>query len=124
MRVSSRIIFGIAAALLITACTSQPTKEKPVAAVAPEPAPPPAAPTGPKPAIGDFGVDLTAGKPEVKPGDDFYAYANGNWYEHFEIPPDRSSFGVFNQLDELSKDRVREIIETAAAAQPAAGSAA
>jgi predicted metalloendopeptidase len=125
MRVSSRIIFGIAAVLLITACTSPPAKEKPVAAaVVPEPAPPPAVPAGPKPAIGDFGVDLTAGKPEVKPGDDFFAYANGTWYEHFEIPPDRSSFGVFNQLDELSKDRVREIIETAAAAQPAAGTPA
>src|SRR5262245_11942132 len=125
MRVSSRTVIGIAAALLIAACTSQPAKEKPVAAaVAPVTNPPPAVPAGPKPAIGDFGLELTAGKPEVKPGDDFFAYASGNWYDHFQIPPDRSSFGVFNQLDELSKDRVREIIETAAAAQPAAGSPA
>ena len=85
---------------------------------------PPPAPAGPKAAIGDFGLDLSAGKPEVKPGDDFFMYANGNWFDHFEIPPDRSSFGVFNQLDELSKDRVRELIETAAASQPSTGSAA
>ena len=26
----------------------------------------------------------------VKPGDDFYRYANGNWLKRAEIPPDRS----------------------------------
>lgn len=95
-----------------------------MAAVAPESTATPASPPPPKASIGDFGLDLAAGKPQVKPGDDFFAYASGNWYEHFEIPPDRSSFGVFNQLDELSKNRVRDIIESAAASQPPAGSAA
>ena len=28
-------------------------------------------------AIGDFGLDLTARKPSVKPGDDFFSFANG-----------------------------------------------
>ena len=74
--------------------------------------------TGDKPAIGDFGLDLTAGNAAVKPGDDFFSYASGTWYKSFEIPPDRSSFGAFNQLDELSKQRVREIIEQAAASHP------
>jgi putative endopeptidase len=118
-----------AAVLLATGCTSKPAQEKPLAAaVAPDsgskPAVTPPAYTGPKAAIGDFGLDLSAGKPQVKPGDDFFAYASGRWYDSFEIPPDRSSFGVFNQLDELSKKRVREIIETAAASQPQPGSAA
>ncbi|MFL6605312.1 MAG: M13 family metallopeptidase [Steroidobacteraceae bacterium] len=123
MRVSSRtVIVGIAAVLLAAACASKPAQEKPLAAVAPQPAPVPAVPPGPKASIGDFGLDLAAGKPQVKPGDDFFAYASGTWYENFEIPPDRSSFGVFNQLDELSKNRVREIIETAAATQPAPAS--
>ena len=111
MRVSSRTIVGIAAMLLVAACTSKPAQEKPLAAVAPDSTPVPAAPPGPKASIGDFGLDLAAGKPQVKPGDDFFAYASGTWYENFEIPPDRSSFGVFNQLDELSKNRVRDIIE-------------
>jgi putative endopeptidase len=124
MRVSLRTIVGIAAVLLVAACTSKPVQEKPLAAVAPDPIPVPASPPRPKASIGDFGLDLGAGKPQVKPGDDFFAYASGSWYENFEIPPDRSSFGVFNQLDELSKNRVREIIETAAAAPPAPGSAA
>jgi putative endopeptidase len=74
-----------------------------------------------KPAIGAFGLDLSAGNPAVKPGDDFFTYASGKWYSTFEIPPDRASFGAFNELDELSKKRVREIIEAAAAEHAPAG---
>jgi predicted metalloendopeptidase len=91
-------------------CFSQPSQEKPVSTLVH------------KAAIGAFGLDLTAGNPAVKPGDDFFSYASGNWYNTFQIPPDRASFGAFNQLDELSKQRVREIIEAAAAAHAPAGS--
>jgi endothelin-converting enzyme/putative endopeptidase len=31
----------------------------------------------------------------VKPGDDFYLYANGEWMRRTEIPPDRASMGGF-----------------------------
>src|SRR5262249_43355922 len=74
-----------------------------------------------KPTIGDFGLDLSARNPQVKPGDDFFAYANGGWYDSFNIPADKSSFGPFDRLDELSKERVRGIIERAAAAHAAPG---
>ena len=74
-----------------------------------------------KPVIGDFGLDLSAGNPNVKPGDDFFRYANGGWYEKFTIPADHASFGPFDRLDELSKERVRTIIEQAQAAHAAAG---
>jgi putative endopeptidase len=77
-----------------------------------------------KAAIGDFGLDLSTGNSGVKPGDDFFAYASGKWYDHFEIPADKTSYGAFNQLDDLSKQRVRELIEQAAASHPADGSAA
>jgi predicted metalloendopeptidase len=77
-----------------------------------------------KAAIGAFGLDLSSGNATVKPGDDFFSYASGSWYKSFEIPPDRASFGAFNELDELSKQRVRGIIEQAAASHPSAGSAA
>jgi putative endopeptidase len=124
MPVSSKTLFTLAAVLLAAACSPKPAKEKPLAAVVPESTPPPVAAPVPKASIGDFGLDLTAGKPQLEPGDDFVAFAGGNWYDHFEIPADRSSFGVFNQLDELSKNRVRDIIETAARSQPAPGSPA
>ena len=89
-------------------------------ASAPTPPPQPPAPPPPKAAIGDFGLDLTAAKPEVKAGDDFFAHANGKWYDTFVIPEDRASYGIFTTLDELSQQRVREIIEQAAASQPGA----
>jgi len=117
-----------AALVAIAACSSKPVEEKPVSTtVAPGPAvapAPPPQPAAPKPAIGDFGLDLTAGKAEVRPGDDFFAHANGTWYDTFQIPADRASYSVFNELDELSKKRVRDIIEQAAASQPGAGSPA
>src|SRR5690242_3491168 len=77
------------------------------------------APSAPKVELGSFGLDLAAGNPQVKPGDDFFAYASGKWYDTFEIPPDRSSYGAFHKLNDLSEERVKTLIEKAAAAKPA-----
>jgi predicted metalloendopeptidase len=79
------------------------------------------APAAPKVELGEFGLDLTAGNPQIKPGDDFFAYASGKWYDTFEIPPDRASYGPFNKLNDLSEERVKKLIEQAAQANPAAG---
>lgn len=57
----------------------------------------------------------------VKPGDDFYLFANGEWIRRTEIPPDRSRIGVFTKLDELSSKRTEALIEEVAKAK-AAGS--
>ena len=115
IRVSTKtVLAGLAVLLVAAPGYSTPVQEKSVS----QPA------DLHKAAIGDFGLDLGAGNTAVKPGDDFFAYASGNWYQHFEIPPDRTSFGAFNQLDELSKQRVREIIEQAAASHPQAGTPA
>ena len=35
----------------------------------------------------------------VKPGDDFYQYANGGWLKSNPIPADKSRFGAFEELD-------------------------
>jgi putative endopeptidase len=110
-----------ALALAVTACTSTSVRE-PAPAPQPAPAAVPVAPSAPKAAIGDFGLDLTAAKQEMKAGDDFFAHANGKWYDTFVIPEDRASYGIFTTLDEISQQRVREIIEQAAASQPAPGS--
>jgi endothelin-converting enzyme/putative endopeptidase len=58
----------------------------------------------------------------VKPGDDFYLYANGEWIKRTEIPPDRSGIGVFSKLDEVSNKRTAALIEEAAKANAASGS--
>ncbi|MBV9725065.1 MAG: M13 family metallopeptidase [Gammaproteobacteria bacterium] len=118
----------ITALVALVACASKPPEERPVPAStsvtsdpAADPAPAPQAPQAAKAQIGDFGLDLTAIDASVKPGDDFFAYANGAWYERFAIPADKSSFGPFDRLDELSKERVRGIIEKAAAAHAPTG---
>ncbi|MGH9498386.1 MAG: M13 family metallopeptidase [Terriglobales bacterium] len=58
----------------------------------------------------------------VKPGDDFYLYANGDWIKRTAIPPDRGRIGVFTALSELSDKRTADLIEEAAKSNPAAGS--
>jgi putative endopeptidase len=58
----------------------------------------------------------------VKPGDDFYHYANGNWIKRTEIPPDRRRIGVFATLTDLSNKRTLALIEEAVKANAPAGS--
>ena len=58
----------------------------------------------------------------VKPGDDFYRYANGDWIKRIEIPPDRSDIGVIDSLIDLSQRRMAGLIEEAAKADAPAGS--
>ena len=72
--------------------------------------------------IGTFGLDLSARKLSVKPGDDFYTYSNGTWVDSFVIPPDRSAYGSFTKLGELSEQRVRDLIEAASKTPAAPGS--
>src|SRR5256885_8644093 len=56
------------------------------------PAPAPGAATA-HAQIGQWGVDLGSRDLSVKPGDDFYRYAEGHWLDTREIPPDRSRWG-------------------------------
>ena len=68
------------------------------------------------------GLDAAAIDTTVKPGDDFYRYANGNWERNTQIPNDRSSFGAFNIAAVLADAHVRDIVHGAAHAHAAAGS--
>lgn len=52
----------------------------------------------------------------VKPGDDFYRYANGVWLRTSTIPPGRSSFDTRAVLTERTTQRVRDLIQIASAA--------
>jgi len=68
-----------------------------------------------KTVYGDFGVDLSARDPAVKPGDDFWAYANGGWDKKTEIPADKPSTGAFVLLRDASEANVRTILDDMAA---------
>jgi putative endopeptidase len=59
-------------------------------------------------------IDVGAMDRNVKPGDDFFKFANGTWLAKTEIPSDRASVGTFSELAELNDKRLRELIENAA----------
>lgn len=73
------------------------------------PVAPPAAPA--IPAVGGFGIDLSGMDRTIRPGDDFYGYVNGKWMARTVIPADRADYGIFAELDTLSKNRTRKILE-------------
>ncbi len=66
-----------------------------------------------KPTYGSYGFDAAGMDLSVKPGDDFYDYANGTWAKNTPIPADKSNYGAFNTLDELSRTRTRAILDAA-----------
>jgi putative endopeptidase len=68
------------------------------------------------------GLDVAGMDKTVKPGDDFYAYANGNWTKNTPIPPDRSSYGVFTILDEKANKRTSDLIQEADKSKAPGGS--
>jgi len=67
------------------------------------------------PKYGSWGFDATGMDLTVKPGDDFFRYANGKWADRTEIPSDRARYGNFDALAELSENRLRAILEDAVA---------
>ncbi|TPG13480.1 M13 family peptidase [Sphingomonas koreensis] len=71
--------------------------------------------TSGKPEFGTFGVDLTAKDSAVKPGDDFWAYANGGWDAKTQIAADRTSAGPFVTLADRAEAQVRDILTDLAA---------
>jgi putative endopeptidase len=103
-----------AAALAVLAVAAAPAQSAPVKAVAPAEAPVPAAALA-SPHYGTWGFDATGVDPTVKPGDDFFRYANGKWADRTEVPSDRVRYGNFDKLYELSQNRLHAILEDAAA---------
>ena len=99
----------LAAGTILTGCATQapPPPPPPPAAEAAVPEAPPA----PKPQYGTFGFDTAGMDKSVAPGDDFFEYANGTWAKNTPIPPDKARYGMFNVLDDLSKERTRTIID-------------
>jgi len=62
----------------------------------------------------DSGIDLEGMDRSVRPQDDFFAYANGNWVASNEIPADQSAWGSFQILRDNGLKQLREIVEEAA----------
>jgi putative endopeptidase len=73
---------------------------------------------------GPHGLNLASLKPSVRPQDDLFTFVNGTWLDNVAIPEDRSRYGAFDGLRQLSDERVRGIIEELAAQGGAPGTVA
>jgi len=51
----------------------------------------------------------------VKPGDNFYLYANGNWLKNNPVPASKTRWGTFDVLRLNSSERLKGLAEEAAA---------
>ena len=63
------------------------------------------------PHYGKWGFDPAAMDRTIKPGDDFYNFAQGAAIKNMTIPADRSRYGSFNVLTELSENRLKVLVE-------------
>ncbi|MBX3621078.1 MAG: M13 family metallopeptidase [Rhizobacter sp.] len=68
------------------------------------------------------GIDRTTFDPAVRPQDDLFLAANGGWLKATPIPPDKSAYGIFQELSDRADERVRAICEGLAQGEAAPGS--
>ena len=71
-------------------------------------------PSAPKPTYGTFGFDTAGMDMHIQAGRRFLRFANGTWAKNTPIPADKSNYGMFNVLDDLSRSRTRETHREAA----------
>ena len=117
----SRTTLILAAACACAACSQQsPHSSAPASASTAAKASAAAAPA-PASTAPDIGIDLSYVDKSVKPGDNFFDYANGAWVKTTEIPADRSSIGAFYDVFEVTEKHTAELIRNAGASNPAAG---
>jgi putative endopeptidase len=68
-----------------------------------------------KPMYGAWGVDLAAIDRGIRPGDDFFGYANGTWLDQTSIPADKRAVTLRVYMSDRVEERVKDILETSAA---------
>jgi putative endopeptidase len=69
-------------------------------------------------------VDVAGMDRAIRPGDDFYGYANGGWMKATVIPPDRAVYGAFTVIEEEVTRRTADLIQAAGKTKALEGSPA
>ncbi len=69
----------------------------------------------------ELGIELASMDTSAKPGDDFYAYANGGWMKTNEIPADRSNIGGFWIASEQTEKNLAALLAELEDSEPEAG---
>jgi len=102
-------------------------RPKAKAKMAPQPVAKAEAPAAPTPDLskaarmGTWGFDLAGRDTSASPGQDFFQYANGGYEKTLVIPADRTSYGAFDSLAELSQARLHGLLDKTAANRAATG---
>ena len=68
-----------------------------------------------KPLYGSWGFDATGEDTSVKPGDNFFRYANGHWLDTHQIPPDKPAVTLRLEMTDRTEARLHEMMEQAVA---------
>ncbi len=92
--------------LSLMACNQKMVKEKPIAMAEKV----------------SSGITLDNMDKNTRAQDDFYRHVNGKWLNEFELPADKSNYGAFTKLAELSRERVKDIINDVSKMNNAPGS--
>ena len=71
--------------------------------------------------MGTWGFDLSGRDTSTTPGQDFFQYANGGYEKTMVIPADRTRYGAFDALNELSQARLHALLDKTAADAAATG---
>jgi len=106
----ARVLAFLTVTTILAGCAAHEIAAPPPPPVV-EAVPVPEAPPAPKPQYGAYGFDAAGMDTSVVPGDNFYQYANGIWAKNTPIPADKSNYGMFTVLDDLSRERTRNVIQ-------------
>ena len=66
-------------------------------------------------------IDMSYMDLSVKPGDDFYRYANGGWIKNNPLKPEYARFGSFDQLRENNVERLNALFSEMSGMNPKQG---
>jgi len=91
-------LFPLSVLAVLAACQPQTEATAPIAATAP--------------AL-ESGIDFDGMNMDIRPQDDFFAYANDGWVQSTEIPSDQSGWGSFNILRDTGLEQLQTIIADA-----------
>ncbi|MCL6678398.1 M13 family metallopeptidase [Sphingomonas sp. RG327] len=72
----------------------------------------------------DIGIETSWMDKSVKPGDDFFTYADGSWVKNTQIPADRSRIGGFYIADLQREKNSRELFADILKSNPTGGNEA
>jgi putative endopeptidase len=64
---------------------------------------------------GAWGFDAKGEDRSVKPGDDFFRFANGGWLDRTPIPADKTAFGLRALMTDLTEARLHALMGATAA---------